>query len=246
MVAAYFVAASWLKSTYDPTIIMPKVAGQIVSVQRPYAGYDDSKFAVQATDYWFASHGDSAEDALRSKIVIYEDGMPLGPPHSPHKDIAIKGHGRFSHWRSGPNSSFVFSSSDNTDPRTNGRSYWAVAPENYREEPPPPVPKGKTVILMNKPFESFQDSQMAISHVLGDLSDIADDPDHKSRSPILLYEDDRLLGPAHSRHADIAALGGGRYSHWKTQGMVFSSSDNSDPNTNGRRYWAVLPEDEQQ
>lgn len=59
------------------------------------------------------------------------------------------------------------------------------------------------------------------------------------KSPVLLYENDRLLGPAHSWHTDISNIGLGRYVHWNGTGIIFSSSDNSDPRTNGRHYWAV-------
>jgi hypothetical protein len=56
-----------------------------------------------------------------------------------------------------------------------------------------------------------------------------------SRSPLLLCEDQNHLGPAHSLHDDVRTIGRGRYSHWGSE-VIFSSSDNSDPNTNGRRY----------
>ena len=61
---------------------------------------------------------------------------------------------------------------------------------------------------------------------------------HKSN--LLLYEEDRLLGPAHSEHEEIRSQGGGRYSHWETA-LYFSTSDGSDPNTNGRRYTVIWP-----
>lgn len=61
-------------------------------------------------------------------------------------------------------------------------------------------------------------------------------------SPILLYEDDKPLGPpVHSNLWSIASIGEGRFSHWNHTGMVFSATDNSDPRKNGRKYWAVLP-----
>jgi len=44
----------------------------------------------------------------------------------------------------------------------------------------------------------------------------------------------------HTIHGDIAKQGSGRYSHWGNS-LVFSASDNSDPNTNGRSYWVVQP-----
>ena len=107
------------------------------------------------------------------------------------------------------------------------------------------TPKGKIVFRIYRPYEKFGDSKLAaIAHEwtqVGSLNDIADSADNNQRSPILIYEDDRLLGPPHSEHADIANLGMGRYSHWKGQGYVFSASDNSDPNLNRRSYWVVIP-----
>lgn len=70
----------------------------------------------------------------------------------------------------------------------------------------------------------------------------ADSEDDNERSSVMMYEDDKPLGPPHSSHADIMKLGRGRFSHWRGQGFVFSSSDNSDPTTNGRSYRAVMPD----
>jgi hypothetical protein len=69
----------------------------------------------------FEELSDSFEHPTRSPFMIYENEMALGPAHSLHADIARLGHGRFSHWRN----SFIFSSSDGTDPQTNGRIYRA-------------------------------------------------------------------------------------------------------------------------
>jgi SAM-dependent methyltransferase len=60
------------------------------------------------------------------------------------------------------------------------------------------------------------------------------------RSALVLFENERLLGPAHAAHAAIGSAGGGSYSHWQDY-LLFSTSDNSDPNRNGRRYSAVIP-----
>ena len=68
---------------------------------------------------------------------------------------------------------------------------------------------------------------------------VGDTADESCRSRLVLYEDDRPLGPAHSLHEDIRHLGGGRYSHWHGN-IYFSSSDHSDPRTNGREYKIVL------
>jgi SAM-dependent methyltransferase len=66
-------------------------------------------------------------------------------------------------------------------------------------------------------------------------ADTADDIQHPRRSRLMLYEDREPVGFAHQTHADIAHHGGGRYSHWQ-QSLIFSSTDGSDPNSNGRRY----------
>ncbi|QOZ70619.1 methyltransferase domain-containing protein [Bradyrhizobium arachidis] len=50
-----------------------------------------------------------------------------------------------------------------------------------------------------------------------------------------LFEDGKLLGPPHSSHETIRTIGKGAYSHWGSA-LYFSTSDGSDPNTNGRRY----------
>jgi hypothetical protein len=103
---------------------------------------------------------------------------------------------------------------------------------------------GKEIVVLHG-FERLGDSRHAVvAHAwvpryarLGE----ADSEDDNERSAMMMYEDDKPLGPPHSSHADIAKLGMGRFSHWRGQGFVFSSSDNSDPETNGRSYRAVLP-----
>jgi lysophospholipase L1-like esterase len=56
---------------------------------------------------------------LASMAEIYEDGNPLGPPHTMHDTIRRDGNGRFSHW----GERIYFSTSDNSDPNFNGRRY---------------------------------------------------------------------------------------------------------------------------
>jgi hypothetical protein len=70
------------------------------------------------------------------------------------------------------------------------------------------------------------------------LEDRSDTGAAASRSNFFVCENGNRLGPAHSVHSDIATIGKGRFSHWASA-FIFSASDNSDPNTNGRRYWAV-------
>ena len=59
--------------------------------------------------------------------------------------------------------------------------------------------------------------------------------DSNGGSRLKLFEDGRELPHPHSNHDDIRELGAGRYSHWN-DAVYFSSSDNSDPAKNGKRY----------
>lgn len=63
--------------------------------------------------------GDSPRDEQASGLQLFEDGIPLGPAHTLHSVIREQGGGRFSHW--GHN--LYFSTSDDSDPRVNGRVY---------------------------------------------------------------------------------------------------------------------------
>jgi len=47
-----------------------------------------------------------------------------------------------------------------------------------------------------------------------------EDDKAEQHSPVVLYEDGKPLGPAHSLHGDIEHIGHGRYSHWKGAGII--------------------------
>ena len=90
-----------------------------------------------------------------------------------------------------------------------------------------------------RPYQRLLDSKFAV--VVHDRYFPEDaDLTGRERSNVQLYEDGKLLGPAHSSLYETAVLGMGRYSHWKGNYSVFafSSSDNTDPITNGRTYSA--------
>jgi hypothetical protein len=57
-----------------------------------------------------------------SPIFVFEDQQQLGFPHAFHDQIIRYGLLRFSHW----GDHILFSASDNSDPRTNGRKYQLV------------------------------------------------------------------------------------------------------------------------
>ena len=66
----------------------------------------------------FVARADDSENHGRSTVAMLEDGKPLRP-HSLHDDIRRLGGARFSHWKD----YILFSSSDGSDPRRNGRRY---------------------------------------------------------------------------------------------------------------------------
>jgi MoaA/NifB/PqqE/SkfB family radical SAM enzyme len=62
-----------------------------------------------------------------------------------------------------------------------------------------------------------------------------DDEGRPFSSRFCLHENELRLTAAHQMHSAIRLGGGGRYSHWQDE-VFFSTSDGSDPNTNGRIY----------
>ncbi|MBR0757046.1 hypothetical protein JQ604_33100 [Bradyrhizobium jicamae] len=82
------------------------------------------------------------------------------------------------------------------------------------------------------------------------MSQHVDDDDNSQTTPVIVYEGDKPLGPNHSSYTELKTVGRGRSmfvndrrnSEWKVSKYIFfSTSDNSDPRTNGRLYWAVVP-----
>lgn len=56
-----------------------------------------------------------------------------------------------------------------------------------------------------------------------------------NHSPLLLFEEGKLLSPAHFPFLLIAKQGGGAYTHWGEQ-LFFSTRDNADPVATGRTF----------
>jgi len=59
------------------------------------------------------------------------------------------------------------------------------------------------------------------------------------RSGLVLRENGLLLGRAHTAYEQVSSVGGGDYMHWG-QALFFSTSDQTDPRENGRRYHGTL------
>ena len=79
--------------------------------------------------------------------------------------------------------------------------------------------------------------QTVLPKQLDEMSDSSETP---TRSKLQLYENEKPIGPPHSRHTDIIDKGGGLYSHWRVPSgasiLIFSATDNSNPNWNWKRY----------
>jgi hypothetical protein len=99
---------------------------------------------------------------------------------------------------------------------------------------------GGKAVRLDRPFIDFQNSKVVVAKFFPSLDGLADSPEYPDRSPIILYEDTRPLEPAHSTPSDIPGYGQGRFSH-RSFFFIFSSSDGTNPKSNGRTYWAVIP-----
>ena len=104
---------------------------------------------------------------------------------------------------------------------------------------------GPNTVLL-RPFSRRRDLAGPFSHLSGHcwLARIPElawcgENHEDDLSPLWLLEDGRPLGPAQTPHQEVARKGGGRFSHW-TGSLFFSSRDNTDPNTNRRRYQIAL------
>ena len=123
--AVYLPIALWLGDGYTPT---PKPPGQRIE---PVLKIEHlTGFAYQAQSFSLLKYADESEDSMRSPVILYEGLSPLGPGKSYIRDVLGIGRGRFTFVKakSDPRSLLFFSTSDNSDPNTNGRKYWLVLP----------------------------------------------------------------------------------------------------------------------
>lgn len=137
-ICIYFAAAHWLHITYAPNpdfAFGPDVTGEKIRLVPPFSRLEGSKFAMSIERYkLFDELADSEGNAACSTIQLYENNTRLGPAHSSYSDIVNFGEGRFSHWKKN-GTTVYWSSSDNTDPSTNGRAYWLVKPPRSEANP---------------------------------------------------------------------------------------------------------------
>ncbi|HOZ68266.1 MAG TPA: PKD domain-containing protein [Chitinophagaceae bacterium] len=112
------------KAAFDEVNVIVKAAASTggtkpISVSNAVADAGYSYYVVQD----FGILPDDGANPVRSTLRIFENGVELNPAHSTHYDIQTIGRGRFSHWGDGSFIVLYFSASDNTNPKTNGRTY---------------------------------------------------------------------------------------------------------------------------
>jgi predicted dehydrogenase len=102
------------------------------------------------------------------------------------------------------------------------------------------MPQGLTprVWVLSPPFQS-EGPKGWVAGLPADLHGFTDNNEQPRVSRLRLLEDGNRLGPAHSAHNAIRTLGDGRHSFW-TNVVYFSTSDGSDPTSNGRLYTVQL------
>lgn len=96
---------------------------------------------------------------------------------------------------------------------------------------------GLDIIELNKPFQHRNNYAWSID--LPQFKDYSDSVEYPKKSKLMLFENDIPVGFAHIPHSHIEQHGGGRYSHWNEQ-LIFSATDNSDPNINDKKYSICL------
>ncbi|MGH7068466.1 MAG: glycosyltransferase, partial [Acetobacteraceae bacterium] len=145
-------------------------------------------------------------------LCLWEDDHRLGPAESSREDIRAAGGGLYAV----DTENVLFSSSDHSDVRFNGRVYRlrsADASADFDE------------IVLQPEEISREIGNCYIAHLgLGEGS-----------ARFGLWENTTRLGPGVCLHDEIRTRGMGCYSVWRPD-LYFSTSDNSDPTTNGRTY----------
>jgi 2-polyprenyl-3-methyl-5-hydroxy-6-metoxy-1,4-benzoquinol methylase len=118
------------------------------------------------------------------------------------------------------------------------RGYNAPLYDDVGRRVPQPIEFDDTKIMdLREPF--CHDAGNAWLAMMPELNGIADCAENLSRSRLVLLENGQPMWFSHSLHKDIREVGMGLYSHWGDY-LLFSTSDNSDPNLNGKKYQFVL------
>lgn len=172
-------------------------------------------------------------DEGQTGIRLFEDDLELAKPNTHHSDIRESGGGGFSQW----GESLYFSSSDGTDPMTNGRRYTIVFPRIALID----QQNWDFTRVVDIPTEAIR-SGTACEFIYGlplTISGWPSDAETLNGSRLIVLEDGAPLPHPHSGEDLVSSQGAGRYQHYENE-VRFSTSDNSNPKTNGRVYSIAL------
>jgi hypothetical protein len=109
-IAVIFIEVAWSFAGYNQTARLDPASIRHLQGQA---------YFVVLPARWLSEITSDIKVENGSTLTLTENGRELGPAHSLHDHIAKEGAGRFSHW----GQDLIFSSSDETDPRTNNREY---------------------------------------------------------------------------------------------------------------------------
>lgn len=107
--AVYLPLALWAGIGYG---VPPRPPGAAIEPLLKIAPSPGSPLSYQAHSMVMASYAEAGR-----AVILYENLTPLGPAS-------------FVKFSDDPRSFVIFSASDKTDPRTNGRKYWLVLPSD--------------------------------------------------------------------------------------------------------------------
>lgn len=91
-----------------------------VTLPPPFVHQREFAYVAKVPGHWTSD----AQSASGSWLRLRENERDLGPAHVLPDAVANNGYGSFMHW----NDIIYFSTSDNSDPNTNGRQYSIIAP----------------------------------------------------------------------------------------------------------------------
>ncbi len=90
---------------------------RLIELHGPFLHREGQAYEAQIPE--FIESADNTQHPRRSRLMLYEDGKPVGFAHQTIANIERHGNGRYSHWKE----QLIFSSTDGSDPNTNGRCY---------------------------------------------------------------------------------------------------------------------------
>jgi hypothetical protein len=94
-----------------------------------------------------------------------------------------------------------------------------------------------TRLWASAPLQGFVPAR---GHAYVARTQLPDLSSHLEPSVARVLENGRALGPGNAEFVDVRDAGAGRYSFWHDD-VIFATSDNSDPRTNGRTYTITHP-----